>query len=114
MKHLLDNYICLGTHLFVSRILNWVLDKDALRIWHTEGVCLSGSRRDKLRGSDRYRWRALNFKPYRVMQTARGTRTSVGQGFNNEVVILLYFITQRCRSRLGEGWLGIPGQCDSG
>ena len=56
----------------------------------------------------------LNLKPYRVMQTARGTRASVSQRLNNKVIILVNFFTQRCRRRLGECGFGIRVQRDTG
>ena len=64
-------------HFSIRRILNRVLHKDAMRIGHTKGICLSRCRCDELGRRDGYRRRSLNLKPYRVMQTARGTRASV-------------------------------------
>ena len=64
-------------HFSIRRILNRMLNKDAMRVGHTQGIRLSRCRSDELGRRDGYRWRSLNLKPYRVMQTARGTGASV-------------------------------------
>ena len=79
-------------HFCIRRILNRVLNKDAMRVGHTKGICLSRCRSHELGRSDGYRWCSLNLKPYRVMQTARGTRASVSQRFNDEVIVLVNFL----------------------
>ena len=73
LNYLANDGVRFFMHFSIRRILNRVLNKYAMRIRHTQGVCLSRCRRHELRRSNGYRWCSLNLKPYRVMQTARGT-----------------------------------------
>lgn len=73
MNYLANDGVRFFMHFSIRRILNRVLNKYAMRIRHTQGVCLSRCCRHELGRSDGYRWCSLNLKPYRVMQTARGT-----------------------------------------
>ena len=78
-------------HFRICRILNGMRDKDALRVGHAQRIRLRRGGGNELRRSNRDRGRSLNFKPYRVMQTARSTGTSVSQSLNHKVVIALNF-----------------------
>ena len=89
VKDLADDVFRLFMHLCIRRILNRMGDKHALRVGHSQRICLRRSGADKLRRSNRNRGRSLNFKPYRVMQTARSTGASVSQRLDDKVVIAL-------------------------
>ena len=78
-------------HLCICRILNGMRDKYTLRVGHAQRIGLRRSGGNELRRSNRDRGRSLNFKPYRVMQTARSTGTSVSQSLNHKIVIALNF-----------------------
>jgi hypothetical protein len=91
VKDLADDVFRLFMHLCICCILNRMGDKYALRVGHSQRICLRRSGADKLRRSNRNRGRSLNFKPYRVMQTARSTGSSVSQSLNHKVIIALNF-----------------------
>ena len=114
MYHLAYDGLSFLMHFRIRRILNRMLNKNAMRIGHTQGICLSRCRSHELRRSDGNCWCSLNLKPYRVMQTARGTRASVGQRLDDKVIVLVNLFTQRRRGRLRKCWLGVTGQRDPG
>ena len=114
MYYLANNGLSFFMHFSIRGVLNRMLDKDAMRVRHTQGVCLSRGRGHELRRSDGYRWCSLNLKPYRVMQTARGTRASVGQRLDDKVIVLVNFFTQGRGRWLRKCWLGVSRQRDPG
>ena len=62
-------------------------DEHATRILHAECSGLRFCSIDELARRNRYRRLTLNLEPYRVMQTARGTRASVGERLNDKVIL---------------------------
>ena len=76
--YLIDNGIRFGTHFRVGGILNGMVHKHPLRAIHTQRCGLGGCSINKFSAGNRNCRGALNFEPYRVMQTARGTGASVG------------------------------------
>ena len=64
-----------------------MLDEDTLCVIHPERVRLGFCRVGEFCRSNTDCWDPLDFKPDRVMQTARGTGSSVCQPFNDEVDI---------------------------
>ena len=93
--------------LGVGRVLNWVLDENALGVLHAQRGGLRLGRVLELGGGNADRRRTLNLEPYRVMQTACGTGASVGQGFDNKVVGGVDFLSQGGGRRLRERRLRI-------
>ena len=71
-------------HLCICRILNGMGNKHALRVGHSQRICLRRSGADKFRRSNRNRGR-LRISNHTVMQTARSTGTSVSQSLNHKV-----------------------------
>ena len=59
----------------------------ATRILHAERSGLRISGVGELGRRNRDRRLTLNLEPYRVMQTARGTGASVGETFDDEIII---------------------------
>ena len=82
-------------------------NEDAARISHSQCVGLGFCGILKFARGDTHRGNPLDLEPYRVMQTARGTGTSVREGLNYEVVIVFDFLTERLRSGFGKRWLRI-------
>ena len=80
----------------------------ASHIFHPEGFRLSFCCIFELDRGNRNSRCSLNLKPYRVMQTARGTGSSVGQAFYDEVIVALNLAAQRIRRWFGEGRFRIP------
>ena len=111
---LADDVVGLLAHFVICCVLNRVCDKYALSVGHAQRVRLRRGCSDELRRSDGNRRRPLNFKPYRVMQTARSTGTSVSQRLDDKVIIALNFLAQCRRGRLRECRLFIPSQRHSG
>ena len=87
IDHLADHLIGQRAHLPVRAVLDGVAHETAARVVHAERFRLGPRRLAELAGGDRNRRDALNLEPYRVMQTARGTGASVGQRFDDEVVL---------------------------
>ncbi len=106
--HFLHNRIRLVTHLIIGRILNRMFHEYASRIFHPEGLRLSFCCIFELDRGNRNRRCSLNLKPYRVMQTARGTGSSVGQAFYDEVIVALNLAAQSIRRRFGKCRFRIP------
>ena len=77
-------------------------DEHATGITHAQRIGLHLSRVTKLRGRQRYRRPTLNLKPYRVMQTARGTGTSVGQRFHDKVIVAKDLCSEIVRCGFGK------------
>ena len=96
-------------HLCICRILNGMRDKYTLRVGHAQRIGLRRSGGNELRRSNRDRGHSLNFKPYRVMQTARGTGASVCQRLDYKVVCRVDFRSQRIRCWFRKGRLGVAG-----
>ena len=99
-NHLVDDGVGFLTHLRIVGVLNRMLDEDPSGIGHPQRVCLRLGRDGELGRCDRDGRRTLNLEPYRVMQTARGTGSSVGERFHHEVVARLNFTAELIRSGL--------------
>lgn len=112
--HFLHNRIRLVTHLIISRILNRMFHEYASRIFHPEGLRLSFCCIFELDRGNRNRRCSVNLKPYRVMQTARGTGASVGQRLDDKIVVAKYFLSQRIRCWFGKRRFHIPSHSDAG
>ena len=95
--------------MLIICVLNWMRNEHPLGVPHTQrfGLGLRGIRKFGRRNGNRRG--ALNLKPYRVMQTARGTRASVSQRLDNKVVGGIDFRTQRIGRRLGKRRLYVAG-----
>ena len=106
-NHLVDDRVGLLPHLIVGGVLNGMGHEHPSRTVHAKRLGLSFRRILELDGSDGHRRLTLNLEPYRVMQTARGTGSSVSQPFDDEVVFLADLLAQLVRRRLGEGRLGV-------
>ena len=111
-NHLINNCISLLTHLCRAGILERVLHKNAFSLRHAEGIGLRLRGISKLCRSDCYSRHSLNFEPYRVMQTARRTGSSVSQCYNNKIVGRVDFHTQLIRRWFGKGRLHIARNFD--
>ena len=105
--HIVKNRVSQLTHLRVGPILDGMRDETAFCV-HSERFRLGLCGFFKLLRSDRNRRCSLDLKPYRVMQTARGTGSSVGQTFYDEVVVFLNLTAQRIRRRFGKRRFRIP------
>lgn len=103
----INNIICLASHLIISRILNRVGYEYTTSILQAKCPGLDFGRFFELNRSHCHRWNTLNFKPYRVMQTARGTGASVGQGFDHKVVLLPDLPAEFIWRRFGKCWFCI-------
>ena len=113
IDHLRDHLVGQGAHLVVRPVLDGVPDEAALRVVHAECLRLGAGRVTELARGDRNRRDALDLEPYRVMQTARGTGASVGQRFDDEVVVLPDVLAQLRRRGLGERRLGVAVDLDA-
>ena len=105
--HLGDDGFGFGAHLGVGRVLNRVVDENAFGVLHAKRVGLRLGRVLELGRRYADRRCTLNFEPYRVVQTARGTGASVGQGLDNKVVCGIDFLSQRRGRRFRERRLRI-------
>jgi len=86
VNHCFNDSVCFSTHLVIGCILNWMRDEDPLSIYHTKCFGLSFSSIDKFFRGNRNCRNAVNFEPYRIVQTARGTGSSISQGFYDEII----------------------------
>ncbi len=84
-----------------------MINKYARGIQHTQSLSLRRCCINKFARSYRNRRSALDFEPYRVMQTARGTGSSVGEGLNDKVIVLQDLLAQCIWRGFGKCGLGV-------
>src|SRR4030095_17156504 len=83
LNHLIDDLIRELPHLGVGSVLYRVLHETTPRL-ESERLALDGGGFFELGRYDRHGRNAVDLEVHRVMQTARGTRTSVGERLDDE------------------------------
>ena len=111
---LVDHGVGAGTHLVVGLVLDGMGNKGAAYLWQSKLDRLCLGRIFEGCGGEKERGSAVDFEPGRVVHTARGAGSSVGERFDNEVAFLLYLAEKRGGRRLGEGGLAVALDGDVG
>src|SRR5581483_10447890 len=110
---LVDDGVGLRAHLVVRRILDRMRHEDAPDFRKTQGGRLLFGRVHEHVGRDHHRGLAIDFKPYRVVHTARCARPSIGKRFDYEVALLRDLSAQLFGRRLGKRGLAIAANLDT-
>ncbi len=110
----LQGLVGLAAHFIVRGVLDGMPDEDNLGILHSQRGRLHVGRVHELLGGNGNGGNSLDFKPNRVVQTARRTRASIGERLNNEIALLLDLQPQIIGTWLGKGRLCIASDLNSG
>lgn len=98
--------ICQGDNFVVGPILNRVGDEDRGRIKAQRG-CLRGGGIDEFGGSDKHRGQSPAFQICDVVHTARRARSSIGQGFDQDVTFADHLLLELGGRHAGKSRLAV-------